>query len=73
MHNVPQWLLLLNDNSMGIYIFQQFVLMILYYKTDLPLYIGPYLLPWVGIIVTLLISLALSVLLRKTKIGRSII
>lgn len=59
--------------SFGIYLFQQFILQILYYKTDFPVQIGPYLLPWVSFTITLVMSFLFSVVLRKTKIGRYLI
>ncbi len=57
----------------GIYLFQQFILQLLYYKTDFPIIVGPYLLPWCGFIIALVISYCLSVLLLKTKTGRFLI
>jgi len=57
----------------GIYLFQQFVLQLLYYKTDFPLWVGPYWLPWLGFIIALIVSYVLSVLLLRTKIGKSLI
>lgn len=55
----------------GVYIFQQFVLQILYYKTSVPVLLGPIALPWVGFITALLLSFVLSFAVRQTKIGRS--
>lgn len=40
----------------GIYLFQQFVLQLLYYKTFFPTLIGPYWLPWCGFAIALVIS-----------------
>ena len=57
----------------GIYLFQQFVLMLLYYKTVFPLWVGPYWLPWLGFVIASIVSYVLSVLLLKTKIGKSLI
>lgn len=57
----------------GIYLFQQFVLQFLYYKTDFPLWVGPFWLPWCGFVMALFVSYILSVLLLKTKIGRLLI
>lgn len=58
--------------SFGIYLFQQFILMILYYKTDFPVVVGNWL-PWIGFVVTLVASLGLSYLLLKTKTGKYLI
>lgn len=59
--------------SFGVYLFQQFILQFLYYKTDFPVQVGPYLLPWISFLVTLVLSFMLSICLRKTRIGRCII
>lgn len=57
----------------GIYLFQQFVLQLLYYKTSFPLWVGPYWLPWCGFVIAAVVSYVLSVLLLKTKTGRFLI
>ena len=57
----------------GIYLFQQFVLQLLYYKTSFPLLVGPYWLPWFGFVIAGFVSYILSSLLLKTKIGRFLI
>lgn len=57
----------------GVYIFQQFILQIVYYHTSLPLYLGNELLPWIGFVGTLVLSLILSYMLRQTRIGRNLI
>lgn len=57
----------------GIYIFQQFVLQILYYKTSFPLMVSPYWLPWYGFVIAIIVSFTLTILLLKTKLGRYLI
>ncbi|MCR4826962.1 MAG: acyltransferase [Bacteroidales bacterium] len=57
----------------GIYLFQQFVLQLLYYKTSFPLLVGPYWLPWCGFVIAAVVSYVLSVLLLKTKVGKFLI
>lgn len=69
----PQWLVCLNNISFGIYLYQQFILKIIYYYTPLPQWIGTYALPWVGCILTIIVSTMLTVLTIKTKIGRFLI
>jgi peptidoglycan/LPS O-acetylase OafA/YrhL len=69
---IPQWVVELNGLCFGIYLFQQFILQILYYKTTLSSLIGPYWLPWIGLIVTLILSYLLTKLSLKTKIGRKL-
>lgn len=57
-----------NACCFGIYIFHQFVLMILYYNTPIPTICGSYLLPWCGLIFAFSLSFGLTWLLRKTFI-----
>ena len=54
----------------GIYLFQQFILKFLYYKTTLPIIVGPYYLPWIGLIITLIISYYFTKICRITRIGK---
>lgn len=57
----------------GIYLFQQFVLQLLYYKTEFPVLVGPYWLPWCGFVIAAAVSYLLSALLLKTKTGKFLI
>lgn len=57
----------------GIYIYQQFILKYLYYYTELPNQLSPYLLPWIGFIVALFLSFLLSYATHKTKLGKFLI
>lgn len=70
---ISQWVLGLNDISMGVYIFHQFILIGLYYHTDIPIIVGSIWLPWAGTAIALTGSLLLSWLFRKTKLGRALI
>ena len=70
---VPNWMVQLSALSFGVYLFQQFILYGLYYYTNAPTIFGCYWLPWVGFVFTLISSLFLSGLLRKTTIGRFLI
>lgn len=54
----------------GVYLFQEFILQTLYYHTSVPGYLSPYLLPFVGIVVTLPLSILLTKAFQTTKIGR---
>lgn len=69
---IGNWLKDLNATCFGIYLFQQFILQILYYKTSLPAIVGAYWLPWVGLIVTLIISYILTKLSLKTRLGKQL-
>lgn len=66
-------LITLSGYCYGIYIYQQFILQILYYKTPLPSVINVYWLPWVAILITLFASLLLCHLTLKFKFGRYLI
>lgn len=57
----------------GIYLFQQFILKILYYQTPFPEILGPILLPWVGFIVALLFSVLFTLGVKKIKILQNFI
>lgn len=39
----------LSSCCFGVYIFQQFVLQAVYYKTAIPILVGPFVLPWAGV------------------------
>lgn len=67
------WIIKLGVYCFGVYIFQQFILMWLYYHTNLPITVGYQLLPWIGTAIALSGSLFLSWLFRKTKLGRQLI
>lgn len=57
----------------GVYIFHQFILKYLYYNTGITECIDSILLPWIGFLVSLVLSLLISYLLRLTRIGRFLI
>ena len=63
----------LSSCCFGVYIFQQFVLQAIYYKTDIPAIVGAYWLPWIGVVAALSVSLIASMAMLSTKIGRKII
>lgn len=67
---IPQWLIKLGGLCFGVYLLQQFILNGLYNYTELPVILGCYWLPWVGFILATTFSLVLTLLIRKTKIGR---
>lgn len=63
-------LLQFNVCCFGIYIFHQFILKLIYYKTSMPLFCGTYWLPWMGLFCTFIVAFGLTWLFRKTQIGR---
>ena len=72
-HKLKPFTIKLAACCFGIYLFQQFVLQLLYYKTSLPLLVGPCWLPWCGFVIAAVVSYVLSTLLLKTKPGRFLI
>lgn len=59
--------------SLGIYLYHQFILVFLYYKTPLSDFVGGYWLPFVAFTVTFIISYLLSYMTINTKIGQRLI
>jgi hypothetical protein len=70
---IPQWLINSNKLCYGIYIYHQFILMILYYKTSLPQMCGTYWLPIIGCITTIIISIILTKLTLQFRFGKFLI
>lgn len=68
----PQ-LITLSGYCYGVYIYQQFILKFLYYKTGFPLVVDELVLPWVAFIITLALSLLFCWLTLKTRFGRYLI
>lgn len=66
-------LIKLSGYCYGVYIFQQFILKVLYYKTDMALSSNTYALPWVATAVTIALSLIFTGLLLRTKVGKFLI
>lgn len=58
--------------SFGIYIVHQFILMGLYYHTNLPVKTGSVSLPWFALFTTIIASLIIVNLSIRTKIGRKL-
>ena len=72
-HQMKPFMVKLATCCFGIYLFQQFVLQVLYYKTSFPIVVGPYWLPWCGFVIATVVSYLLSVLLLKTKMGKFLV
>lgn len=70
---LPQYIIGIGALCFGVYLYQQFILQYLYYHTGLPALIGNEMLPWIGFVLTLLCSILLSYITRKTKLGRKLI
>ena len=65
-------MLRLSDCCFGVYIFQQFILKLLT-QTELSLNVSPYIYPWIAFIMTLIISLTLTIIIRNTKMGSQLL
>lgn len=70
---IPQWIIESSKLCYGVYVFHQFILKYLYYNTNLPQAVGSYLLPWIGVTITLLVAIILTKISLKTKFGRFLI
>ena len=55
----------LGGYSFSIYIFQEFILRIIYYKTEITVCLHPSIIPWFGFSVTLFLSVLLSITIKK--------
>ena len=69
-HQVREWALKIGVCGYGVYIFHQFVLVWLYDYTCLSQLVGTYGLPWIAFVSATAISLILTLMVRKTKVGR---
>ena len=72
-HQLKSFAIKLATCCFGIYLFQQFVLQLQYYKTGFSVLVGPYWLPWCGFVIAVIVSYLLSALLLRTKTGRFLI
>ena len=65
-------MLKLSDCCFGVYIFQQFIILLIE-QTCLSQNVIPYLYPWAVFLVTLMMSLFMTVIFRKTKFGSQLL
>lgn len=57
----------------GIYVYHQFILKFIYYYSSIPSCVNSYVLPWLVLMVTLVLSYVFTCLSLNTKIGRFLI
>lgn len=69
-HTLSDFTIRLNSYCFGIYIIQQFVFMIIYYNSSLPIVVGTYWLPWVGTVISLVCSYCITRLILFTRMGK---
>ncbi len=67
------FLITLSGYCYGVFVYHQFVIKFLYYYTPLAHHVSAMLLPWVGIVLTLVISLLLCHFTLRTRFGRFLI
>lgn len=72
-YKAKDWVITASDNCYGLYVFHQFVLVLLYFKTPFVNNLHPLLVPWLGFIIIYVVSLCLTKLSLKTKLGRFLI
>ena len=66
-------LITLSGYCYGVYIYQEFILRLMYYKTSMPTCINEYLLPWMAAGITLIVSLLLCHVTLRFRFGRFLI
>lgn len=71
--SLSKFVVYVSSMSFGIYIYHQFILEILYYKTSVPLHLGRICLPIAGCVIAFLMSAFLVYCTRKTKLGCKLI
>jgi len=69
-HSIGSFILKVGVCGYGVYVFHQFILVYLYRYTELPTVAGTYLLPWIGIVITTIVAVLLTLAVRSTEIGR---
>lgn len=68
-----QWVIKASDNCYGVYVYHQFILVILYFFTPLVAVCHPLLVPWIGLVVALGASLLLTKITLMSRVGKLLI
>lgn len=69
-YEVSESLIEFGNCCFGIYLLQEFIIRIIYYKSEAPFYVSLQILPWLTVIITLIISYLITKYCRKYKLGR---
>ncbi|MCH5307072.1 MAG: acyltransferase family protein [Prevotella sp.] len=69
-HHIGSIIILIGSCGYGVYVIHQFVLVYLYRYTSFPQITGTMLMPWVALVITIVVSLLLTMGIRKTSFGR---
>lgn len=72
-HELSRLYIKIGDYCFGVYLIQQFILQLLYYKLPISCTVNNIWLPWLGLVLTLVTSLLLSYLIKLSNIGKKII
>lgn len=67
------WLIKLSTYCYGVYIYHQFILLVIYYQLPVADYVHSMLVPWAATVFTILISLMFTKLTLQTRLGRYLI
>lgn len=67
------WVIAANGNCYGVYVYHQFILTLLYFFTPFVSVVHPLIVPWLGFAIIMTVSLLLTRLTLKTKVGRALI
>ena len=70
---IRDWYIRIGGLCMGVYIFQQFVIWGLYYKTGFLSLVNEYFAPWIGFTLGLSVSLLCALFIKKTILGKYIL
>lgn len=73
VHDLKPFVIKLAACSFGIYLLHQFILQLIYYKTSLPAFVGPYILPWIGFIAATFAACCISNVMLRTRSGKLLI
>lgn len=69
-HVIPFWIQSISRYSFSIYLYQQFILQVLFYHSSIPQKVGTIPLPWLSFAITILLSWFFAFLTSKTKVGK---
>lgn len=72
-YSLSGWMVQLSTYCFGVYILQQFLLMLIYYRSPLPYIVSTNILPYIAILITLVGCLVMVHFFLKTKVGRFLI
>lgn len=71
--NISDKLVKISGLCFGVYLYHQFILIYIYYHTSFVAVMGIFATPWFGFIITLIVSIILSYLTMRTRLGRALI